>query len=199
MMQIFKRDKTETQKREMSAALHAIGGKAHPAPPVCSLKCHHHKTQKCEPLCANISTTLTSDPDYPIDHKIAPLAFTLKSLGVFDPCWSCEGHHAPFKLTGISPEIWRKPSVWFYADSVVHVRVLNEAVQKLYCDRLLNTRWHIVVVHSSPDNADTTFSLQPHPVSDAGSTTLDELQEDVLALALCLRNTVMQCASDLLS
>jgi len=88
---------------------------------------------------------------------VAPLVFELKKLGVFYPCWSCEGH------TDCSGNLWKIPRVWFYADSVIHIRALSEATNRLFHAGRLATRWAVVVTHSDPANPDTTFSLEPEP------------------------------------
>ena len=72
------------------------------------------------------------------------------------------------------------PRVWFYADSVVHVRGLAEAATRLFNARRLSVRWQVVLTHSDTDNPDTTFSLEPEPASDS---SLDSLQSDLRVLS----------------
>src|ERR1700678_3681924 len=62
----------------------------------------------------------------PVEPLVSPLVFELKKLGVFYPCWSCEGH------TGQDGKVRNIPRVWFYADSVVHVRGLADAINRLF-------------------------------------------------------------------
>jgi len=110
----------------------------------------------------------------PIEPLIAPLVFELRKLGVFYPCWSCEGH------TNAAGELWRIPNVWFYSDSVVHVRALADVVSHLYAARQLSARWHVVLTYSDAANPDTTFSLQPDP---AAGSSLGALQRDLQVMA----------------
>ncbi|MCF8476557.1 MAG: hypothetical protein K9G60_05980 [Pseudolabrys sp.] len=105
---------------------------------------------------------------------VAPLVFEIKKLGVFHPCWSCEGH------ANQAGDIWKIPRVWFYSDSVVHVRALADAVDRMHADRRLSTRWHLVLTFSDPGNPDTTFSLEPEP---AANEPLHSLQADLRAMA----------------
>ncbi len=93
---------------------------------------------------------------------------------MFHPCWSCAGHG---DQTG---KLRTVPRVWFYADSVVHIRSLAEAVNRLGHARRLSTPWRVVVTHSDPDNPDTTFSLEPEPAPDS---SLAALQGDLRAMA----------------
>ena len=104
-----------------------------------------------------------------------PLAFELKRLGVFCPCWSCEGHN------DVEGRLSKLPRVWFYAQSVVHIRVLTEAIDRISALRPLSAPWRVVVTYSDPDNPDTTFSLEPEP--GGGSDELCRLQDDARHIA----------------
>ena len=86
----------------------------------------------CSCDCAYIPAVLTSDPNFPIETMIAPLAFELKRLGVFEPCWSCEGHNDH------DDKLWKIPRVWFNCASVVHVRLLSDVLKELEIDELIN-------------------------------------------------------------
>jgi len=111
----------------------------------------------------------------PVESLVAPLVFELKKLGVFYPCWSCEGHNDQ------SGKLWKIPRVWFYADSVIHIRALANAIDALFNSRRLSTRWKIVVTHSDSDNPDTTLSLEPETAGKDRS--LRDLQKDLGALS----------------
>ena len=71
------------------------------------------------------------------------------------------------------------PRVWFYSDSVVHIRALTDAVNRLFLARRLAVRWHVTLTYSDPGNTDTTFSLEP----ESAGASLSELQGDLRALA----------------
>ena len=106
---------------------------------------------------------------------MAPLVFELKKLGVFHPCWSCEGHAI------VIGKLRKMPRVWFYADfGRPYPRSWPKRWERLGNARRLSSRWQIVVTHSDADNPDTTFSLQPEP---APETSLGSLQGDLRALA----------------
>ncbi len=109
-----------------------------------------------------------------MEPLVAPLIFELKKLGVFHPCWSCEGH------TDQAGNLWKIPRIWFYSDSVVHIRALADAIDRLFNTRRLLARWHVVLTHSDADNPDTTFSLEPDP---AAENPLGRLQGDLRTLA----------------
>lgn len=124
-----------------------------------------------------------------MEPLVAPLVFELKKLGVFYPCWSCEGH------TDAAGAVRTIPRVWFYADSVVHIRAPNEAIDRLYNERHLSARWQVVVTYSNAGNPDTTFSLQPE---GATHDSLVGLQGDLRILAEKLERQFRQ-ACDALS
>jgi hypothetical protein len=150
---------------------HALG----PAPdPVCCAGCPDYKPSTgCHRDCAAAPRRLSSEGEHsPVEPLVAPLVFELKKLGVFYPCWSCEGHTDP------AGQVWKIPRVWFYSDSVVHTRALADAVDCLYAARRLWAHWHLVLTHSDATNPDTTFSLEPDPAQP-----LHRLQADLRVLA----------------
>jgi hypothetical protein len=152
---------------------HALG----PMPdPVCCAHCVDYRPSiRCHRYCPAAPRRLSSEGELsPVEPLVAPLVFELKRLGVFHPCWSCEGH---CDQAGLLRTI---PRVWFYADSVVHIRGLANAVGSLFNAGLLSVRWRIVVTHSDTDNPDTTFSLEPEPSTDS---SLARLQGDLRVMA----------------
>jgi hypothetical protein len=148
--------------------------------PVCRPNCPDvNLTHRCHRDCANASRQLSSEGGaYPLEPGITPLVFELKKLGVFEPCWSCEGHR------GSNGELWKIPRVWFFSDSVVHVRALAVAVGHLFDTGSLSARWHIILTHSDLNNPQTTFSLEP--VQGQGELDLEKLQSDTLHIARAL-------------
>jgi hypothetical protein len=147
-----------------------------PAPePVCACNCpDYDPAVGCHRSCHAAPLRLSSDPSAPVEPLIAPLVFELKRLAVFHPCWSCEGHDNG------SGQVWKLPRIWFYSNSVVHIRALAEAVDRLFAAGRVSARWRVVLTYSDPDNPDTAFSLEPEP---DGGRTLSELQADACALA----------------
>lgn len=157
--------------REVRRA-HALG----PMPdPVCCSDCADYTAAtRCHRYCPAAPCRLSSEGDRsPVEPLVAPLVFELKKLGVFHPCWSCEGH------ADKAGRLQKIPRVWFYADSVVHVRALAEALNKLVAGRL-SARWQVVLTHSDAVNPDTTFSLQPELDPE---NSLNALHSDLRVLA----------------
>ncbi len=155
--------------------------------PVCSPNCERAKCQHCSRDCPYIPQTLSSDPGrHPLEPKIAPLAYEIKKLGVFWPCWSCEGHNDQHD------NLTKLPAVWFYACSVIHLRVLGESVSDMYYERQLSSPWQVRLCFSDPDNVSTTFSLEPAP--NGLEVTLCALQSDIARLAEQIEQRVIRKA-----
>jgi len=147
---------------------------------------------RCSPQCAEAPRALSSEPDhYPIEPAILPLVFEMKRLGLFDPCWSCEGHLGP------DGALWKLPTVWFYCDSTVHLRLLSDLLDDLELSGRLGVHWQVVVTFSNADNPCTTFSLEPVPPS-ASASLLPAMQKDVLVIARSLAATIADRAQKLL-
>lgn len=159
---------------------------------ICSINCTITCTEcgasacqcMCSAKCPEMPRVLSSDPDrHPIEQAVAPLVFAMKQITAFQPCWSCEGH------LGLDGKIWKIPRVWFYCQSMVSVRLLTDGLNSNVLTEKLHASWRIAVTFSEPDNAETTFSLEPvQPLDEA--VKLPELQEDLSTIADTL-STVM--------
>lgn len=182
-MKIHRRDLTPSQVKAVEAAIGEL--EADQSGRVCgtdcnfvcktcgSVSCRCH----CNVNCPDIPAQLSSDPEkYPVEEVIAPLAFELKRLGVFEPCWSCEGHN------GLDGKLWKRPAVWFFCDRVTYLRLLADAVEGLYTASKLNHQWRIRTTYSESDTPDSVFSLEPDKY-DLGEAKLENLHADIGVLA----------------
>lgn len=152
--------------------------------PVCASDCPKAGPERCSRHCPDIPAMMSSDPEkHPLESRIAPLAYELKRLGAFHPCWSCEGHN------GSDGKLWKIPRVWFYCASVVHLRVLAAAIQELHLAGRLSVPWRVTLTFSDNDNADATFSLEPN--LDQERPGLTALQRDIDTIAEHLRDLAM--------
>ena len=193
--------KMKIEHRETTAARqHAVthdlrqARRLSPAPePVCAPCCPDYTPAiGCSRYCAHVSRRLSSAPsDYPLEPQVAPLVFELKKLGVFHPCWSCEGH------ADFAGNIWKLPRVWFYAHSVIHLRCLGDAVNELYTARRLASRWAVVLTYSDPENLDATFSLEQE--SGDGGITLAALHHDLDIMAGNLETMFAQACARIIN
>lgn len=160
--------------------------------PGCAVRCPACGSTVCEcactPDCPQAPAALSVDPArHPIEPAMAPLVFEMKRLGVFDTCWSCEGHAAA------DGSLWKTPSLWFYARSQTHLRLLAAGLATLSFEGRLAARWRIVVTHSEHDNPDTMFALEP--ALEAGSPALGALQADLRQIATALPRMIREEAA----
>lgn len=188
-MRISRQKKSPLDWKRIRAELAELLHRDPMPPPVCSDRCTSYSEERCNRHCPDAPAMLSSDPDYPLEEKIAPLVFELKRLGAFNPCWSCEGHN------GHDGTLWKIPRVWFYAESVLHVRVLADAVAELYVNDKLNAMWQVTLTASDPTNPDTSFSLQP-AIGKEG-VPLHLLHRDLETITEHLRGVVLAKARGL--
>ncbi len=134
----------------------------------------------CSPTCRDAPYALSSDPDaYPIEPGIAGLVYAMTRSGLFETCWSCEGH--PHQ----DGSLWKAPTVWFYCEAMVHARLLADSITRLSLDGCLTATWQIAITYSDPDNPRTTFALAP-VLSHGERTSLTELQRDIAEIGFAL-------------
>ncbi|GBF25426.1 hypothetical protein MnTg02_00457 [bacterium MnTg02] len=194
-MRIERQSRTRDQERGVQEDIEALEASVVREGPVCSPDCPRARPNSCFRHCPHIPLILTSDPvNEPLEQRIAPLVFELKKLGAFCPCWSCEGHLGP------DGKLWKLPAIWFFARSVVHVRLLADTVQDMIAERLLNAHWHVRVCYSDRDNSDTAFSLEPRPSETPLQLTLFHKDIDIMAAQIekriLKRCREMRCSLD---
>lgn len=162
----------------------------------CTAPCPRCGTTNCQCTCstdcADAPLALSGEPEHqPIEPAIMPLVFQMKRLGLFQPCWSCEGH---LRTDG---SLWEPPKVRFTCESTVHLRLLSSGLGALAGEGQLAAPWRVVVTDSDPTDPRTTFSLEPD-ASRAEGVALAELQEDVAEIARSLQDMMAAQAQALL-
>ncbi len=182
-MRIHQRDLTDSQKDVIRAALDKLerNEPGRVCGDHCSFVCPEcSKTScqcQCDTACPHIPHKLSSDPDkHPIEEGIAPLAFEMQRLGVFEPCWSCEGHN------GLDGELWKRPAVWFYCDDLTHLRLLADVVENLYANDKLVFHWSVHITYTDKLYPEAIFALEPER-RRVRDVKLEDLRADVQALA----------------
>lgn len=127
----------------------------------------------------------------PVEPKISPLVFSLASLKIYIPYWSCEGHY-----TGDGKWL-RYPQVWFHCRSLVYVRLLHDWLSRQYVAKHIRVPWEVSLTHAG-ETIDTGFCLQPdikfHP-----DTPLSFLQHDALVLSKTITPGVISQAGELVT
>lgn len=163
----------------------------------CRIRCPCGKsttcTHACSPACAHAPRMLPSDPEHhPIEPGIVALVFALRSLRVFEPCWSCEGHN------GAGGRLGKLPRVWFYCRSLVYPRLLWEYLGELRRRKALAVHWQVCLTFSAVDNADTAFSVEP-ALGPAEAPPLSALRADAATIAAELADAIRKCAASQLA
>ena len=200
-MRIQRRARASAHSRELksdiaaAAALKGVSGRVCGA--ACAKRCDRCGGVGCQcacsPYCLDAPRALSIEPlVYPIEPAVTPLVYEMTRSGVFHPCWSCEGH------LGSDGAIQKMPRVWFYCDSLVHVRLLANGLTRLRHGGRLSVDWRIAVTYSDHDNPETTFSLEPCP-GESEAPSLDALQRDLGEIARALHDLVREEARALAS
>ena len=149
--------------------------------PGCTIKCDkcgsNHCNCNCAVTCVNAPAQLSSEhARYPIEDNVLPLGFTLRSMKVCDPCWSCEGH-----LDG-AQKLTKLPQVWFHCNSMTLIRLLDDCITYFKLRAIINNSWQIVVTYTEPGSLINAFSLKPE-VQVGQSLELEVLQQDLMSMA----------------
>jgi hypothetical protein len=131
---------------------------------------------ECHPTCKHAPLNMTSDDEFPIEDKIAPLVYAFLKLHQCPPCWSCEGH------LGSDGELKRLPAVWFYAGSQVFAGMVGDYVASLWVKKKLSTPWRVIVAVTEPGGVEPAYSLEPELKEDL-AITLAKLQADIDVIA----------------
>jgi hypothetical protein len=104
------------------------------------------------------------------------VVFEIQRLGVVEPCWPCEGHYGP------DEKLWKRPTVWFYCDDVIHLRLLTDAIEGLYVAWKLNFQWFIRITYSGTDCRDMVFALELER-RRLGNAKLGDMFDDISIMA----------------
>ncbi len=153
--------------------------------PVCRPDCPEAHNRACSRQCPQAPFALTSDPEFPIESAIAPLVFELKATRIFEPIWSCEGHHDDHGA------ILRKPSIWFCCEQLPHARFLAEAVSSLRIEARLSADGRVSLCSPGHSSEHTILALE---TDGATASPLAELQGDVSSMAQHLRPRMARLA-----
>ena len=155
----------------------------------CTVLCPTHHSSSCTCCCSsdcdNAAQALSSEPErYPIEQGILPLVYSLSTLRVCPPCWSCEGHS---RHKG--QELHRIPTVWFYSRSLIYPKLIADYLVELKGLRHLHVDWHVSISYSA-DALDTTFAIEPRLVLNE-APELADLREDIATIAADLHDNVL--------
>jgi hypothetical protein len=156
---------------------------------VCGCKARSRQCNcSCSAFCADAERHLSSDPQrHPIERRVLPLVYSLASLRVVHPCWSCEGHD-------MHNQSIRLPQVWFYASSPLYPELITWHLAELEFRRETSQRWVVSVCQHTVRDA-TIFQVAPGDRCQK----LGAMQADLGVIARTLEAGVRTRARQLLS
>jgi len=130
----------------------------------------------CTMTCQNAPAMHSSDPSgYPIETSVMPLVLALSSLGVVQPCWSCEGH-----LDGLG-RLHKIPQVWFYSDSALYPNIIAYYLSDLFTQKKTTYNWEVALCAHGYKN-EITFTIKPNLIHESNKS-LNLLQKDIRQIA----------------
>ena len=197
-MKIERRTKDRRDDTELRADLARVSATTeHPGRacgPGCKAVCPTCPSTICNCNCSrdrpDIPVKMTTDANFPIESSVAPLVYELKRMGIFEPCWSCEGHNDQ------NGKLWKIPRVWFYCASAVKVRVLSDVLKNLKIKERITAPWQVSLTYSEEDNPAARFSLEP-VIGPDSLFTLDDLRHDIKVISEFLHSGMLETAGRL--
>jgi len=193
-MKLFHTPQSEEKTREYIRALeHLIIKHSHQETRSClncEVECEcgsRNCTCKCSPDCEMVPEKMSSDRNFPIEQGIIPLVYSFNRLRVIQPYWSCAGHVR-------NGELLRVPQIWFYSDSLIHVKMLYDYLSRLKARRTIIHHWNICITHTDK-LWDSGFCIKPD-IEHIKQPKLEWLQKDVCIIADHLVDNIKKMAEE---
>lgn len=140
----------------------------------------------CSTVCPQMRAQLSSDKvNYPIEDKISPLVYAFNMMNVAKSCWSCEGH------TNIDGELTKLPQLWFYSDSTLLLRLLDDSLSLFHIKGMTTSSWGITSTYSARESLDDTFAIKPC-MDLSAPADLTSLQQDIVIISLHLSDVLQK-------
>ena len=178
----------ESLRRELMAFIDPPASQDEPPCP----NCISYVVSECAPSCSRAPKALSADPEnHPLEPKVVPISFEMASSGVFQTCWSCEGH------IDQAGKLWKFPQVSFYVGAPVYAQILLRYINSLANEGKLSYAWHVLVSDYGPLNG-VTYTLQPNLQLQA-EVHLGKLQQDLLTVSQNMVANLKAIAKELLS
>lgn len=154
--------------------------------------CEEHKVYQCSPKCPDAPRSLSIEPDrYPVEAKVVPFVFELRSIRLMQTCWSCEGHMNP------QGEIWKTPQISFYSTSSIYPKLLSNHIARLKSEKKLAFEWRIVLSDYGQQPWAVTYTVEPR-LELIEKPRLGALQGDLLRIGEDLADHIKNEARSLL-
>ncbi len=190
----------QTRKQDLLRLLQQPTDKERRPCPGCDKECGcpKHSTQcccECSYVCPDVPNFLSSDPEqYPIEPHVVPLVYSLSSLRLVPPCWSCEGHNTYYS----NPV--RMPQVWFYSAHTIYAELISHYLHDLSFQKKLVHSWQVIVCPHTEGGA-SIFQICPerNEPKEPFESQLGELQKDLHTIGSSLAEEIRQLAQNRLN
>ncbi len=141
--------------------------------PTCgSATCRCNCTAKCPTSAKKLSSDAVL---YPIESKIMPLVYCFNAMNICQTCWSCEGHN------DTSGKLEKLPQIWFYTDSFMLLRIIDDCLSLLNAKSLLLVPWQVSTTYTAKTSQKNAFALKPD-VSLIDNKDLNTLHKDIITI-----------------
>ena len=151
-----------------------------------SSKCTCH----CTLLCPKSSGNLSSDSVlYPIESGIMPLVYCFNYMNICETCWSCEGHNDS------NGNLAKLPQIWFYTDSFMLLRVIDDCLSLLSATSQLMVSWQLCTTSTAKSSKQNTFALKPD-LNLVNGVELRNLHKDVIVIAKNFPEMIKKSSTD---
>jgi hypothetical protein len=138
-----------------------------------STKCTCNCSAKCPKSAGNISSDAVL---YPIESGIMPLVYCFNSMNICQTCWSCEGHNDN------NGHLAKLPQIWFYSDSFMLLRVIDDCLSLLSAKSLLIVSWQLSTTYTAKSSQQNTFVIKPD-LNLVNGIDLAALHKDIVVIA----------------
>ena len=147
----------------------------------CDDVCHSCGSSKCTCNCSidcsKSAVKLSSDSVlYPIEPSITPLVYCFNEMNICQTCWSCEGHN------DMNGKLEKLPQLWFYTNSFVLLRVIDDCLSILKAKSLLVVAWQLSTTYTAKSCEQNAFALKPD-LNFINKIDLGDLHKDIIVLA----------------
>jgi hypothetical protein len=97
-------------------------------------------------------------------------------MNIVETCWSCEGHN------DISGNLEKLPQIWFYTDSFMLLRVIDDCLSLLSAKSQLMVSWQLSTTFTAKSSKQNTFVLKPD-LNLVYGVELHTLHKDIVVIA----------------
>ncbi len=145
-------------------------------------------TSHCSINCPEAAKMMSSDPNkHPIEDHVVPIVYSIYTLRLLMPCWSCEGHEND------GEELIKAPKIWFYSVSPFYAKLVAQALSTIKYREKLSYEWSVKILPFSQSMFTLTYSIEPE-IEGKFLNILPKLQKDMKVIGENLRSYVLNDA-----